>query len=232
VVVIVEMAPPIRVFEPGSSSLSVRFPGGFVAGIADQFTLTQHDGFQSGVQINLTPIGARRFFGLPLSELAGRAVSLQELLPPEQRSLARRLEELPSWEARFDLVEQLLSQRIAALDLRCEAVSWALRRIEESCGATNMRWLARELGFSQKHVITLFRDQVGVSPKLLARIVRFERLMKCLHLGARETWSQLALRFGYYDQSHLIRDVRQFSGVTPTEARALLADSPDPGYEW
>jgi AraC-like DNA-binding protein len=95
-----------------------------------------------------------------------------------------------------------------------------------------MRWLARELGYSQKHVIHLFREHVGVPPKLLARIVRFERLMRCLRAGTVESWSELALRFGYYDQSHMVHDVRRFTGATPTEARALLAESPDPGYAW
>ncbi|HTF32906.1 MAG TPA: helix-turn-helix domain-containing protein [Myxococcota bacterium] len=229
VVVIIEFAPPIHVFEAGCTQRSARYPGGFAAGITDQFTLTQHDGFQRGLQINLTPIGARRFFGLPLSELAGRAVSIRDLLPPEHRSLAEQLEALPDWEARFDCFEELLAQRIAGSDLRSELVSWALRYIEASGGAADMRTLARELGYSQKHVIHLFRDHVGVPPKLLARIVRFDRLIGSLRRGAPESWSELALAFGYYDQSHLVRDVRQFTGTTPTEARAMLAESPDPG---
>jgi AraC-like DNA-binding protein len=229
VVVILEFAPPIRVFEAGCTHRSARYPGGFAAGITDQFTLTQHDGFQRGLQINLTPIGARRFFGLPLSELAGRAVSIRDLLPAEHRSLAEQLEALPDWKARFDCVEQLLARRIAGSDLRSEVVSWALRYIETCGGAADMRTLARELGYSQKHVIHLFRDHVGVPPKLLSRIVRFDRLIGSLRRGAPESWSELALTLGYYDQSHLVRDVRQFTGTTPTEARTMLAGSPDPG---
>jgi len=229
VVVILEFAPPIRVFEAGCTHRSARYPGGFAAGITDQFTLTQHDGFQRGLQINLTPIGARRFFGLPLSELAGRAVSIRDLLPAEHRSLAEQLEAMADWEARFDCVEELLARRIAGSDRRSEVVPWALRYIEACGGAADMRMLARELGYSQKHVIHLFRDQVGVPPKLLARIVRFNRLIGSLRRGAPESWSELALAFGYYDQSHLVRDVHQFTGTTPTEARAMLANSPDPG---
>ena len=230
VVVILEFAPPICVFEPGDTRRSARYPGGFVAGIADQFTLTQHNGFQHGLQINLTALGARRFFDLPLSELAGRAVSIRDLLPAEHRNLAERLEALPDWDARFDCVEELLARRIAASDFRSDLMSWALRRIESSGGAVDMRGLARELGYSQKHVIHLFRDHVGVPPKLLARIVRFDRLMGSLRRGIPESWSELALSFGYCDQSHLVRDVRQFTGTTPTEVRAMLTESPDPGY--
>ena len=94
-----------------------------------------------------------------------------------------------------------------------------MRRIEETGGAVEMRALARELGYSRKHVITLFRDHVGLPPKLLARIVRFDGLLRQLRTGAATSWADLALDCGYYDQAHLVREVRRFTGLTPTEAR-------------
>ena len=103
-------------------------------------------------------------------------------------------------------------------------MAWAYREIERHGGAIDVRGLARELGYSQKHVIALFRDHVGLPPKLLARIVRFDRLMTHLRGGGTGTWADLAATFGYYDQSHLVRDVRQFTGSTPTAARASLTD--------
>jgi methylphosphotriester-DNA--protein-cysteine methyltransferase len=54
----------------------------------------------------------------------------------------------------------------------------------------------------------MFRDQVGVAPKLYARIIRFNRVMQHLRHGGHGTWADLALEFGYYDQAHLVRDVR------------------------
>jgi len=87
-----------------------------------------------------------------------------------------------------------------------------------------MRSLARELGYSRKHVVDLFRDQVGVPPKLLARIVRFDRLVRHVKRGGGGTWADLALELGYYDQAHLARDVKQFAGTTPTGVRPLLTD--------
>src|SRR5262249_6504464 len=93
-------------------------------------------------------------------------------------------------------------------------------------GAVGIADLADDLGYSQKHVIHLFHDQVGVPPKLYARIVRFDRLMRHLKTGGRGTWADLALRFGYYDQAHLVREVRQFTGASRREARGLLIDLP------
>ncbi|WP_433932328.1 helix-turn-helix domain-containing protein [Sorangium cellulosum] len=224
VVVIIEFGPPVRVFDAGSERLPSRYPGGFVAGIDDTFTITEHDGLQRGLQVNLTPIGARLFFGVPMAELTGRVVSARDLLPRKHARLAERLEELPTWDARFDLVERALGERLDEARIETGVVSWAFRRIEERGGAVDMRALARELGYSQKHVIDLFRDSVGVPPKLLARLVRFDRLVQHLKAGASGTWAELAQRFGYYDQAHLARDVKQFTGTTPTRARAELIE--------
>ncbi|HZJ71284.1 MAG TPA: helix-turn-helix domain-containing protein, partial [Planctomycetota bacterium] len=84
--------------------------------------------------------------------------------------------------------------------------------------------VCRQTGYSRRHVIALFREHVGLPPKLLARIVRFDRLVRHLGAGGRGTWAELALDFGYYDQAHLAHDVKEFSGVTPRQMRPLVTD--------
>jgi AraC-like DNA-binding protein len=224
VVLIVEFGAPIRISAPGSLTPGESFPGGFVAGLTDAFTLTRHDGTQRGLQVNLTPLGARALFGLPLSELAHRSLSLRDLLPREHRSLAERLASLPDWDSRFDLIERLLTARAADLRPATDPAAWAARRIASTRGAVDLRTLARELGYSSKHVITLFRDGVGLTPMRYARLVRFEAMIAHLKSASSLSWSELALRCGYYDQAHLARDVRAFTGVTPTQTRAALVD--------
>jgi AraC-like DNA-binding protein len=224
VVVVIEFGSPLRIYEGGSTTQSARYPGGFVAGLDDRFTLTESWGVQQGIQVNLTPVGARRFFGMPQSELTGRVVSIRDLLPRTHRELGDRIPELPDWDARFDLVEDLLGERIALARIETDVVSWGVRRIEESGGTTDMRSLARELGYSHKHMIGMFRDQVGMPPKRLARIVRFDRLVQYLKRAGNGTWADLALQFGYYDQAHLVREVKAFTGLTPTQVRPSLVD--------
>jgi AraC-like DNA-binding protein len=224
VVVIVEFGPPLRVYDLGSATRWARHAGGFAAGVGDGPTMTEYDGFQSGLQINLTPLGARFFFDLPMSELAGRAVTLDDLLPRRVRPLAERLAALPDWDARFDLVDELLAQRIAASRVDARVVAWACRRIEAAGGAVDVRALARELGYSHKHVIALFRQHVGVAPKLLARLARFERVIQRLQAGAAGTWAELAVEAGYYDHAHLARELRALTGATPTGVRARVSE--------
>jgi AraC-like DNA-binding protein len=226
IVVIIEFDDPVRVYDAGQLRTSARHPGGFVAGLDDQFTLVEHTGVQRGVQVNLTPIGGRLFFGLPMSELARQVVSLRDLLGADDRSIADRLEAMSDWDSRFDAVEDLVEQRIAASRDRRGAptasVAWAYGQIERRGGAVDIAALSRELGCSHRHLIALFRDHVGLPPRLLARIVRFDGLMSHLRRGGDGSWADLAVRFGYYDQSHLVRDVREFTGQTPTAARAGL----------
>lgn len=227
VVVILEFGPPIRVYESGTERNPSRHAGGFAAGLDERFTLTEHDGFQRGLQLNFTPIGARLFFDRPMSELVGRTIPFGDLVPRAQRDLAERLAAMPDWNARFACLEALVAQRIAQARVRTEPVAWAFSRIEASRGAARVSELARELGYSPKHLIALFRDQIGVPPKLASRIVRFDHLLRHVRASGGGSWCDLAQGFGYYDQAHLARDVQHFTGLSPTAARALLVE-PDP----
>lgn len=219
VVVIIEFGPSLHVTLGDDERAGARNPGGFAAGLGSSHAITAHDGVQRGVQVDLTASGARRLFARPLGELTGRIVPLVELLAPGDRSLAAELADTPNWAGRLDLVESLLARRIChnAIDSAC--VDWAVGRIHATGGVLDMGSLARELGYSHKHVIALFRDQVGITPKLLARLVRFHR---CLRLASEDqvvSGAEIALACGYYDQSHLARDVKQFTGLKLREAR-------------
>ena len=100
-------------------------------------------------------------------------------------------------------------------------VAWAWRRLLDSGGAIPIGRLAAEVGWSHKHLITRFRQQVGLRPKTAARLVRFDRVWRRLdQSGGRPEWADLAREAGYADQAHLIREFRQFTGTTPTDFQA------------
>ena len=218
VVVIIEFGPPLRVTLGGDERNAARHPGGFVAGLGDQFAITEHAGCQRGVQVDLTPTGAWRLFGIPMSKLSGRIVALRDVLPVEVPALTEQLSTAHDWEMRLDLVESFLARRVLGARLDSARIDWAVAQIESSGGILDVGSLARDLGYSHKHLISLFREQVGIPPKLLARLVRFERVRRAAHADARIGWSGLALGHGYCDQSHLAREVKQLTGLTPTEA--------------
>ena len=220
VVMILEIGPPLRV---SNSERAARHAGGFVAGIHDGPTRTEHEGYQAGVQLNLPPLAARLLFDAPLSEIAHRSVSATDVLPRSKREVVSRLGELSTWEARLDAVEGLLATASEAHKPAGFAeLAWAIDRIEQTAGGVRVRALARELGWSERRLQRSFAEHIGVAPKLYARLVRFEALMARVRRSGDASWAGAALALGYFDQSHLVRDVQQFAGVTPSAAESHL----------
>jgi AraC-like DNA-binding protein len=193
--------------------------GSFAAGVHDAPALTEHDGLGHGVQVYFTPLGARRFFGMPMSELTGRVVELADLLGREADELAERLHDAPGWPARLALLERVVARRAMAADPPPAELEWAWRRLLETDGAVAIGALAEELGWSRRHLSARFREDAGVPPKVLARILRFERAAKLLRRRDAPDLGRLALDCGYYDQAHFNRDFRAFAGATPTGYR-------------
>ncbi len=199
--------------------------GSFVAGLTDGPVLVEHAGSARCLQVNLAPLAARRLLGLPMSELANRAVALEDVLGPSAGELVERVADAPGWEARFALLDRALAARFAEAPPPDPEVAWSLGRLAASGGAAAIGPLADELGWSHRRLIARFRDAVGLPPKRVARILRFERLTALLAREPRADLSRSAPACGYYDQAHLAREVRELAGVTPTELRALGVNS-------
>jgi AraC-like DNA-binding protein len=217
IVVIIEFGPPISVYASGSETRAAQYAGGFVAGLTERFTITEHQGYQAGIELRLTTQGARTIFGLPLSALTESVVQLRELLPRAAHSLSDRLASCDDWHGRFAVVRGLLEQRIRDGRPACAKTQWALAQIRAAQGRIEVAALARELGCSRKHLAALFHDGVGFTPKAYAGIVRFERLIERVKIEPGLGWAAAAVRFGYADQAHLVREVKRYSGLTPTE---------------
>ncbi|MGH2535140.1 MAG: helix-turn-helix domain-containing protein [Thermomicrobiales bacterium] len=197
--------------------------GSFLAGLHDVAAFHESTGTAYCLQVNFTPIGAYRFFGVSMGELVNRVVALDDLVGPMARRLEERLFEASNWTARFAIMDGFIAARMDEARPADADVAWAWRQIEDAGGSVAVTALAEEIGWSRKHLVARFREQVGMPPKQVARIVRFHRTMRLLDRDNAIDWADLAHRCGYYDQSHLIRDVRQFAGCTPTElSRARL----------
>jgi AraC-like DNA-binding protein len=194
----------------------------FVAGPADVPTLTEHAGDQCGIEVSLTPLGARRLLGVPVAELAGRAVAFEELLGRHAATLTERLVRAADWEARFALLDRALLRRLQeARPLPAEIVqAWSL--LHRSHGALGVDAIAREVGWSRRHLAARFREDIGLPPKTTARILRFERVTMLLRSGVCVSLADAAYECRYADQSHLNRDFRAFAGTTPTDYAARV----------
>lgn len=98
----------------------------------------------------------------------------------------------------------------------------AWQRLLITAGGVPIGRIAKEVGWSHKHLIAKFKQQVGLPPKTAARLVRFDQVWHRVDGHRQRDWGQIAADSGYADQAHLIRDFRQFTGTTPTAFLARL----------
>ena len=195
-------------------------PPAFVMGAHGAYSVVEGDCAPSYVEMLLDPLGAYRLLGLPMAELSGQLVDLADVLGPEGRRLGERLRDTPTWRRRFALLDRFLLGRLEQGPPPSPEVGRAWQRLVASGGAVPIAELAEEVGWSHKHLIARFRQQVGLRPKTAARLVRFERVLGRLDERRPLDWGLVAREAGYADQAHLIRDFHQFTGTTPTEFAA------------
>lgn len=165
------------------------------------------------VVIAFTELGAAQFFEQPLHEFFGGMIALDDVWSrAEFREIEERLGEARTNEARARLVDRYLCGRLRERTPDA-LVAAAVRAIERRGGALRIGALAKELGISQDPLEKRFRRVVGASPKQLASILRFRRVVEGYARG--QALTDLAHEAGYFDQSHLIREFRAVTGEPP-----------------
>ncbi|WP_187970770.1 helix-turn-helix domain-containing protein [Aquibium microcysteis] len=221
---ILSFAEPFEIALGRAPSAEDRY-GSFTSGLHPGFVTIRSTGGAECIQVDFTPIGAFRFFALPMRAIASRMVTLDELADGDLRDLRLRLAEEPDWERRFDRVEAFLSNRLAHGPKPHAAVAHAYSRILGSGGAVRIGDVARGLDWSRKHLNQRFREEIGLGPKAVARMARFNRVLALAKGDAARDWADIAAACGYADQAHLVREFRDFAGAPPT-AVALPARAP------
>ncbi|WP_329090724.1 helix-turn-helix domain-containing protein [Actinomadura citrea] len=165
------------------------------------------------VQVRLSPVIARAVLGVSPADLDGAVVSLGDLWGRETARICEQLSDVASWQDRFALTDALLARRHEAGPPVDPEVAWAWHRIVGSRGLARVDELAAEVGWSRKRLWSRFRSQLGLPPKRAVKLVRFDHAAHRLVAG--EGAAQVAADTGYADQSHLHRDVVEFTGATP-----------------
>jgi AraC-like DNA-binding protein len=224
--IIINFGTPFRLFDQADPSRWTEF-GSFTTGAYDSYVLVGSTGPSAGIQVNLSIFGARLILGRPLRDMKNRVVELEDLFGRAARLLTQELYDAPSWDARFEILDRELARRILNTRAPSQAVSCAWSRLVSSGGRASIGGIVRAAGCSQKHLIAQFREEIGLSPKTLARVLRFGRAVQIIKEGGGGRLVEIAQDCGYYDQAHFSRDFRAFAGVTPTEL--IASQIPDRG---
>jgi AraC-like DNA-binding protein len=212
---IINFGPPFRLLASRRPDVPVQPRDAFVAGLHDSPVVIEATGDSHCVQVDLRPLGAFLVLGQPMEALTDQIVELEDILGPMARQLRAQLYDAGDWPSRFALLDATIAGRLGAARPPSAAVAWAWRELHRCDGRVSVGVLTEALGCSRQHLIRRFHEQVGLPPKRLARILRFNHVLRLLERGDAPDWAELALRCGYYDQAHLNRDFRHFAGCAP-----------------
>jgi AraC-like DNA-binding protein len=146
----------------------------------------------------------------------------------EARRLRERLLDAPAAADKFRVLEKALLERRADRLALHPAVRFALERIEQAPHIHSVLAISKECGLSRRRFAQLFREQVGITPKLHCRVHRFQRVVQRIAAGAPVDWADVAVAGGYCDQAHLAHEFRAFSGITPGDY--LASDRPSANH--
>ena len=214
---VVRVSPePVRVFAADDEPRGRTFGHAVVGGARSSYYVrdTSRPSIAFGVQFR--PGGAAAFLGVPAEELAERHTSLDDLWGSDVQRLRERLLSAPSAAEQFTIFAAELAARARRARAIHPAVAAALRALGNCNGPAAVDEAWRASGFSRRHFIAVFQREVGLSPKVFARIQRFQGVLRS---PSRTGWADRAAAGGYADQSHLVREFRALAGVAPSRYR-------------
>lgn len=193
-------------------------PDAFVTGLARPFRSVSKAAapgrHREWVAVRLNPLGAYTLLRGAVADIGEQLVDLSDVVGPAVREVAESMRGTLDNDRRFAFLDCFLLDRAARGSLPAPEVSWAWQRLHASRGRIPIARLAAETGWSHQHLVKRFREQIGRPPKTLARLIRCRAALSRIRQGG--AWQQGAFDAGYYDQSHLARDIREFTGTTLT----------------
>jgi AraC-like DNA-binding protein len=204
-----------RLYDKRDTKKCLTYGGIAISGVLTEYAVIDTDEQMHVMGVNFRPGGAFPFFNLPVSELKDLHVSLEDIWGSYAPTLRDRLLALTSVDARFDLLEASLIERMGCFSHH-PAVQFALLEIRHR-HRQSVAQLVEKIGLSSRRFIQLFSEQVGLTPKLFCRVQRFQQVIREIRGEGNVELSEVALSCGYFDQAHFIHDFKAFSGISPTE---------------
>src|SRR5262245_2055975 len=188
----------------------------WLAGLQSRPMVSAQPPRQDVMGVRLCPAGAYALLDGPVREISELVVDLEDLVGRAADELAERCYDAASVEERFRRAADWVAERVMKARGIDPAVAWAAGRVEQGGGGVSMAALRQDTGLCKTRLAEAFRDQIGLAPKLYARVVRFRRAAALLQKGA-EPLVEVALTAGYYDQPHMNAEFRELSGLSPGE---------------
>lgn len=221
---------PWRVREPGQERAASLTEWSWCVGIWNRHHIVEWPAAPAFLGVSFKPGGAHAFLGVPLAELHNGVVPLEDIWGRFAAEVSERIAAEPTPEGRFALVERLLLARLRQRPVTSPIVDHVTRRIAERHGALRIAPLCDEVGVSHKHLIALFKQFVGCTPKELARLHRFAHTLSGIDPKRPVDWTSIAHENEYFDQAHFSHDFEAYTGLTPSAYLKLRRSVGEEGH--
>ncbi|NTV89896.1 MAG: helix-turn-helix transcriptional regulator [Clostridiales bacterium] len=170
--------------------------------------------------IRFLPGSRAGILGYPAKEFTDREVMLEEVSTAwEKDGLPERIYIAGNLHERVAIALEGLKEGLAEVSepLSAYMSGWITKRVLETGGALGMRQLSEECGYTYRYMAKAFRDDTGITPKLFSRIVRYQKSLDIILSGGTVSLSDIACNLGYFDQSHFLKEFREFSTISPAQ---------------
>jgi AraC-like DNA-binding protein len=221
-----------RVLPNGRFQVIINFSAGAgaVSGLRSDYIEIQTAAIQSVIGVLFRPGGARPFFDVPANDFFNQVVPLEAVWGSRSPQLGDRLREAVTAREKFQVLEVALLQALRSVSANGRlalhpSVSYALGAFRHVPQIRTVIDVSRDAGLSRRRFGQLFHEQVGMTPKLYCRLIRFREVLRRVTSGGNVDWADVALESGYCDQAHLAHDFRDFSGLSPGSYQAAARPS-------
>ncbi|MES1216781.1 MAG: AraC family transcriptional regulator [Bacteroidota bacterium] len=167
--------------------------------------------------INFHKGKAYPFVQMPLNELTDCVIDGNLVLSNDIMNVREMILSVSLITQKFYIVEKFLLKKFSDKLIVNPFIEFAVNKIIEDPSQVSIEHISNKVGYSQKHLIRLFKDNVGVTPKGFLKIIRFQKAIQEIAATKKIDWTGIAFESGYYDQAHFINDFKAFSGFTPSQ---------------
>ena len=193
-----------------SADQNISLPNCFISGVTSTYFDLSYSDLHEQVGIIFKPHGAFALFNIPMSEFHNAAVDVHLIIKHVFREVFEKMQQTTSLEQRLSLLNSFLIKQLSTKTME-PSIPYLTALLQTNINVTQ---LADRVGFSQQHVSRLFRKHIGVSPKMIQRILRFQNAVNLIK-QAPGSLTYTGYTANYYDQSHFINEFQSLGGISP-----------------
>lgn len=205
---------PKKLFHNEDGTSYTTFKKSWISGMKTDYILIDAS-VSNMIGVHFKPGGCYPFVDFPMAELNNATVEADCIWGNEIHSIREAILHEPDIDKRFLIMENFMLQKDKGRMDNHVLVHYSVGQLVTAPQMWTIKNLSDKTGITQKHLITLFKKHVGLSPKMFSRIYKFQKVIRLIEQQKKVDWSLLAYECGYFDQAHFIKEFQSFSGINP-----------------